>query len=38
MEAVDNTGWVCGLGHGIDKTTPEENVKLFVRLVREKYK
>jgi len=38
MEPVDNTGWVCGLGHGIDKTTPEENVKLFVRLVREKYK
>ena len=38
MEVVDKRGWVCGLGHGINKTTPEENVKLFVRLVREKYK
>ena len=38
MEVVDKRGWVCGLGHGIHKTTPEENVKLFVRLVREKYK
>ena len=38
MEAIDKTGWVCGLGHGIHKTTPEENVKLFVRLVREKYR
>ena len=38
MEVVDKRGWICGLGHGINKTTPEENVKLFVRLVREKYK
>mgnify|MGYP000664490049 CR=1 FL=1 len=22
-------GWVCGLGHGINKSTPEKNVHLF---------
>ncbi len=31
---VDRTGWVCGLGHGIDKTTPEEHVHLFIETVR----
>lgn len=25
-------GWVCGLGHGILPTTPEANVRLFLRL------
>ena len=38
MQTVDHTGWVCGLGHGIHKTTPEENVKMFVRMVRERFK
>jgi uroporphyrinogen decarboxylase len=38
METVDRTGWICGLGHGIQKTTPEENVKLFVDMVRERFK
>ena len=33
----DPTGWVCGLGHGIIKETPTENVKLFVQTVREYY-
>lgn len=28
-------GWVCGLGHGILQTTPEENVRRFIRLQRE---
>ena len=28
-------GWVCGLGHGVLPTTPEENVRLFVNTVRE---
>ncbi len=27
--------WVCGLGHGVLPETPEENVKLFVKRVRE---
>ena len=30
----DPTGWVCGLGHGILKTTPPKNVSLFVKTVR----
>ena len=29
------SGWVCGLGHGVLPTTPEENVRLFVNTVRE---
>ncbi len=28
-------GWVCGLGHGVLPKTPEENVRSFVRIVRE---
>jgi len=28
-------GWICGLGHGILQKTPEENVRLFLRLQRE---
>jgi uroporphyrinogen decarboxylase len=28
-------GWVCGLGHGVLPGTPEENVRLFVKTVRE---
>jgi uroporphyrinogen decarboxylase len=31
----DRTGWICGLGHGVLPTTPEENVRLFVNTVRE---
>lgn len=26
----EKAGWVCGLGHGVLKTTPQENVKEFV--------
>ena len=37
MQTFDTTGWVCGLGHGIYKTTPEENVRMFVRMVRERF-
>jgi len=33
----DPTGWVCGLGHGILKTTPPKNVKLFIETVRNHY-
>jgi uroporphyrinogen decarboxylase len=28
-------GWVSGLGHGILPKTPESNVRLFVKTVRE---
>tara|TARA_B110000305_G_C19380656_1_gene609422 strand:- start:375 stop:1382 length:1008 start_codon:yes stop_codon:yes gene_type:complete len=33
----DTTGWVCGLGHGIIKTTPTNNVKLFIDTVRKHF-
>jgi len=28
-------GWVCGLGHGVLQHTPEDNVRLLIRLQRE---
>jgi uroporphyrinogen decarboxylase len=28
-------GWICGLGHGVLPSTPEDNVRLFVDTVRE---
>jgi uroporphyrinogen-III decarboxylase len=31
-------GWVCGLGHGINKATPEKNVHLFVDIIRKRFK
>src|SRR5262249_32525464 len=31
----DRAGWICGLGHGVLPNTPEENVRLFVKTVRE---
>ena len=37
MEHVDRTGWICGLGHGIIKTTPEKNIQMFVNMVRERF-
>ena len=30
-------GWVCGLGHGVLKTTPEDNIRLFVKKIRESF-
>jgi uroporphyrinogen decarboxylase len=33
----ERRGWVCGLGHGILPATPEENVRAFVRMVREAF-
>jgi len=35
MTPAERTGWVCGVGHGLIPTTPEENVRAFVRIVRE---
>jgi uroporphyrinogen decarboxylase len=31
-------GWVCGLGHGVLPKTPEENVRCFVQIVRERFR
>jgi uroporphyrinogen decarboxylase len=33
----ERRGWVCGLGHGVLPATPEENVRTFVRTVREAF-
>tara|TARA_B100000579_G_scaffold434500_1_gene455535 strand:+ start:1545 stop:2543 length:999 start_codon:yes stop_codon:yes gene_type:complete len=39
IKAIDNyNGWVCGLGHGINKNTPEKNVHLFIETIRNKFK
>ena len=38
MRNIGNlNGWVCGLGHGINKTTPEKNVHLFIETIRKKF-
>ena len=34
MQGIDRTGWVCGLGHGINKRTPEKHVHMFVDKIR----
>lgn len=31
----ERKGWVCGLGHGILPQTPEDNVRTFVKRIRE---
>jgi uroporphyrinogen decarboxylase len=38
LSIEERAGWVCGLGHGILKTTPEENVKYFIKTIRETFK
>ena len=30
-------GWICGLGHGVLPKTPEDNVRLFIRVQREMF-
>ena len=38
MKSIENrNGWVCGLGHGINKETPEKNVHLFVENIRKEF-
>ncbi len=31
----ERKGWICGLGHGILPKTPEENVRTFMKTIRE---
>lgn len=38
MDPTLRRNWVCGLGHGVLPKTPEENVRSFVRTVREVFK
>jgi uroporphyrinogen decarboxylase len=35
LDAKLRARWICGLGHGVLQKTPEDNVKLFLRLQRE---
>jgi uroporphyrinogen decarboxylase len=35
LGAEKRAGWVSGLGHGVLPGTPEENVRSFVKLIRE---
>jgi uroporphyrinogen decarboxylase len=35
LSETERKGWVSGLGHGVLPGTPEENVRRFVKLVRE---
>ena len=38
MKLIENlNGWVCGLGHGINKNTPEKNVHLFIENIRKEF-
>ncbi len=38
LDVNERAGWVCGLGHGINKDTPEENVHLFIETIRKNFK
>jgi uroporphyrinogen decarboxylase len=37
LPAAVRAAWVCGLGHGVLQHTPEDNVKLVLRLQREMF-
>jgi uroporphyrinogen decarboxylase len=37
LDGVNTAGWICGLGHGIHKTTPNANVKYFIDKVRNRF-
>ena len=35
LPAQARQGWICGLGHGVLPQTPEQSVRLFLKLQRE---
>jgi uroporphyrinogen decarboxylase len=35
LSSEERAGWVCGLGHGVLPKTPEENVRNFVKMIRD---
>jgi uroporphyrinogen decarboxylase len=38
LTADERRGWICGLGHGVLPSTPEEHVRTFVRTLRETFR
>ncbi len=36
-EIHNRDGWVCGLGHGINKNTPQKNVHIFIEHIRKSF-
>lgn len=38
LPASVRAGWVCGLGHGVLQHTPEENVRLVLRVQRQMFR
>lgn len=37
MQDKNLTGWICGLGHGINKLTPEKHVHHFIDTIRRRF-
>jgi uroporphyrinogen decarboxylase len=37
LPAANRAAWVCGLGHGVLQHTPEDNVRLLLKLQREMF-
>jgi uroporphyrinogen decarboxylase len=37
LPAATRAAWVCGLGHGVLQTTPEDNIRLVLRVQREMF-
>ena len=37
LQIQNRDGWICGLGHGINKHTPEKNVHLFIEHIRKSF-
>lgn len=38
MKSIESLeGWICSLGHGINKLTPEKNVHLFIETIRKNF-
>lgn len=37
LSASRRQGWICGLGHGVLPKTPEEHVRLFLRMQKERF-
>ena len=38
MKSIEDLrGWICSLGHGINKLTSEKNVHLFIETIRKNF-